>query len=150
MAFGKKKKPINEENAVAVPQTGKSSHPFLPVSSYIPGCTQDIQLYRSLREAYSKISRKLGLELIPAGSCVQYFRENLPQFDYAHGGKPLTRDGFHMSIPIGRLIVALVWLEKLFGADASRSAFVPTEAADEDIALLPEVRTTVHKFMSSL
>lgn len=108
------------------------------------------EMYRSLREAYSKISRKLGLELIPAGSCIQYFRENLPQFDYAHGGKPLTRDGFHMSIPIGRLIVALVWLEKLFGADASRSAFVPAEAADEDIALLPEVRATVHKFMSSL
>ena len=113
------------------------------------GCSQ-AEMYRSLREAYSRISRELGLELIPAGSCVQYFRENLPQFDYAHGGKPLTRDGFHMSIPIGRLIVALVWLEKLFGADASKSVFVPAEAADEDTALLPEVRINVHRFMSSL
>ena len=75
MAFGKKKKPINEENAVAVPQTGKSSHPFLPVSSYIPGCTQDIQLYRSLREAVpiidaaiEKLVRLLGTFNVRAGS----------------------------------------------------------------------------------
>ena len=75
MAFGKKKKLINEENAVAVPQTGKSSHPFLPVSSYIPGCTQDIQLYRSLREAVpiidaaiEKLVRLLGTFNVRAGS----------------------------------------------------------------------------------
>lgn len=51
LTFGKKKKPESTENTVAVPQTGKSSHPFLPISSYIPGGVQDVALYRSLREA---------------------------------------------------------------------------------------------------
>lgn len=75
LTFGKKKKAGAEENAVAVPQTGKSNHPFLPISSYIPGHTQDIMLYRSLREAVpiidaaiEKLVRLLGTFSVKAES----------------------------------------------------------------------------------
>lgn len=39
------------ESVVAAPQTGKSGHPFLPLSSYSTFCAPDAELYRSLREA---------------------------------------------------------------------------------------------------
>lgn len=39
------------ESVVAAPQTGKSGHPFFPLSSYSPFCAPDAELYRSLREA---------------------------------------------------------------------------------------------------
>lgn len=39
------------ESVVAAPQTGKSGHPFSPLSSYSPFCAPDAELYRSLREA---------------------------------------------------------------------------------------------------
>lgn len=47
----KRKSEANFESVVAAPQTGKSGHPFLPLSSYSPFCAPDAELYRSLREA---------------------------------------------------------------------------------------------------
>ncbi len=60
MALRKKKKTPGEENAVAVPQTGKNSHPFLSLSSYIPGFSNDAALYKSLREAVPIIDAAIG------------------------------------------------------------------------------------------
>ncbi|MBQ8502689.1 MAG: phage portal protein [Clostridia bacterium] len=51
MAIGKRKKAAPEKNAVAVPQTGKNTHPFCSLSSYLPRNTADMSLYKSLREA---------------------------------------------------------------------------------------------------
>lgn len=51
MAIGKRKKAKPEKSAVAVPQTGKNTHPFLSLSSYSPQIANDMALYKSLREA---------------------------------------------------------------------------------------------------
>ena len=58
--FGKRKRTTDSQNALAVPQTGKSGHPFLPISSYMPGTAPDRELYRSLREAVPIIDAALG------------------------------------------------------------------------------------------
>lgn len=42
---------MRPESVIAAPQTGKNSHPFLPLSSYSPFCAPDAELYRALREA---------------------------------------------------------------------------------------------------
>lgn len=47
----KRKSETAAESVVAAPQTGKSGHPFLPLSSYSPFCAPETELYRSLREA---------------------------------------------------------------------------------------------------
>lgn len=51
MAIGKRKKQSFTPETVAVPQTGKSSHPFINLGSYLPQRECDCALYRSLREA---------------------------------------------------------------------------------------------------
>ena len=51
MAIGKNKKQKPQSDVVSVPQTGKTTHPFLSLSSYMPYSTADYSLYRSLREA---------------------------------------------------------------------------------------------------
>lgn len=51
MAIGKNKKQKSQSDVVSVPQTGKSTHPFICLNSYIPYGIADYSLYRSLREA---------------------------------------------------------------------------------------------------
>ena len=51
MAIGKNKKQTELTHALSAPQTGKSSHPFSLLSSYVPGNAYEYALYKSLREA---------------------------------------------------------------------------------------------------
>lgn len=51
LALGKHKKQTQSTEALAVPQTGKSSHPFFALDSYAPENRCDMALYRALREA---------------------------------------------------------------------------------------------------
>ena len=51
MALGKNKKQKPQKNAVAVPQTGRKTHPFPALSSYSPLAGTDAALYKALREA---------------------------------------------------------------------------------------------------
>ena len=51
MALGKSKKQKTQKNAVAVPQTGKKTHPFSALSGYSPVSGTDAALYKALREA---------------------------------------------------------------------------------------------------
>ncbi len=51
MAIGKNKKHKTVKNALAVPQTGRKSHPFNLLGSYTPMHNADMSLYKALREA---------------------------------------------------------------------------------------------------
>lgn len=67
MAIRKQKKEKGQADVVAVPQTGKSGHPFASLRGYHPAADYDMALYKSLREAVPiidaaimKIVRLLG------------------------------------------------------------------------------------------
>lgn len=107
-------------------------------------------MYECLREAYSDTARELGVGLIPVGDTVQYFRENIPEFDFAAGGVSLNRDGFHISIPLGRCLIAYVWIETLIGADVRKSNYIPAETDENTASLFPLVREKVHEYISDL
>lgn len=83
------------------------------------------KMFNLLHNAYKKASDMLGARIIPVGDTIQYFREKAPGFDYSNGGAPLTRDGFHLSVPDGRFIAALVWIELLAKTDARKVVFIP-------------------------
>ena len=104
-------------------------------------------MFDMLHEAYGKVAGELGLDVIPVGSAVQYFRENVPEFDYAHEGKSLNRDGFHLSIPLGRLLSSLVWIEKITRRDVSGLTFVPAEASEEHKPMHPVIAENEHNYM---
>ncbi len=51
MAIRKRKNEPSAPETVAVPQTGRTSHPFVGLASYVPQRECDCTLYKSLREA---------------------------------------------------------------------------------------------------
>lgn len=104
-------------------------------------------MYECLRDAYYTYAEKVGAEIIPTGDVVQYFRENLPRYDYAHGGTSLNRDGFHLSIPYGRYLNSAVWYETVLGGDIRGNAFVPDGV--DDVSILQEIQENVHKYLEN-
>lgn len=106
------------------------------------------QMYLSLREAYEKAADELGVGIIPVGDCVQYFRENIAEFDYKNGGASLNRDGFHLSIPLGRMLASYAWIEKICSADVRSSSYTPDGISEKDAALLGIIRENVHNYMN--
>ena len=107
------------------------------------GCDQR-RMYDLLRAAYLDAVRSTGAGFIPVGDVVQRFRETVPGFDYAHGGESLCRDGFHLAIPAGRYLAALVWLETLCGIDARDVTFLPEGLTEEKRVLIAEA---VHRIL---
>ena len=101
-----------------------------------------------VQEAYARIAAELGLPCIPVGRVVRYFRESVPGYAVAQGGRRLTRDGYHLSIPLGRLLAALVWIEALAGRDVSGIGYVPPEASEEEARCVPELSEAVHWYMA--
>lgn len=104
-------------------------------------------MYECLRDAYRSYAKQVGALLIPTGDVVQYFRENIPRYNYAKGGMSLNRDGFHLSIPYGRYLNSAVWFETLLGGDIRGNAFVPHGVKDIDI--LAEIQFSVHDYLEN-
>jgi len=113
-----------------------SDHPGFPNYQ----CSQET-MYQSILSASRKFADAHGLPIIPSGLVIQALRKN-PEFDYAHGGLSLCRDGFHMSLDYGRYAVAAVWVETLLKTSVLEATFVPENA---DPALLEGIQNTVHQ-----
>lgn len=106
-------------------------------------------MYDALRDAYSSAAEKLGVGIIPSGDVVQHIRETVPEFDYKNGGLSLNRDGFHISIPLGRCLLAYVWIETITASDVRLSDYVPENTDPAIASLFPLIREKVHAFINS-
>ena len=102
------------------------------------------RMYNSLCSAYADAANALGVRMISVGDTIQYLRENVAEYNRKNGGTPLTRDGYHLSIPDGRYIASLVWLETLAGVDARNVSLLPDGMAKEQRDTLAK---TVHSFL---
>lgn len=99
------------------------------------------EMYRRICRATEAFAAAHDLPVIPAGKVIQALRQT-PEFDYAHGGMSLNRDGFHMSWDYGRYAVAATWFETLTGGDIRTVPFAPDCA---DPARIDLIRRTVHE-----
>lgn len=99
------------------------------------------QMYRRLRDCYTRMAEKYGLGLIPCGDVIQRLR-TLPEFDVMNGGLSLCRDGFHMSYDYGRYALACTWFAALLGQDPD--AIRLPELAQADERLLALIRRTAN------
>ena len=111
------------------------------------GCDQR-RMYELLHDAYNSAAKTIGADIIPVGDAVQGLRENVPAFDYGSGGASLNRDGFHLSIPVGRCFAAYIWIETICGADVRNSAYVPADTEDSVVRLLELARNYAHDFVN--
>lgn len=81
-------------------------------------------MYDALKDCYERAARRLDAPIIPCGDAVQRARAMEP-FDYAHGGRSLCRDGFHLSLVAGRYLAALTWFAFFTGRSPEEVPFVP-------------------------
>ena len=108
------------------------------------------EMYGRLKKCYGAMAEKYQLRMIPSGDIIQRARQQEP-FHVPSGGVSLCRDGFHMSVPYGRYLLACVWMKTLFSVRASENPYVPeteegTEAAEA--ALLERIRQIVDEGMA--
>lgn len=107
------------------------------------------EMYARLKRCYSAMAEKYHLRLIPSGDIIQKARQQEP-FRVSEGGISLCRDGFHMSIPYGRYLLACVWMKTLFSVQISENHYVPETGEGEnaaDEALLKRIRQIVEEEM---
>lgn len=104
-------------------------------------CDSDIMLERII-EASTAAAVRHALRVIPVGNAVQRARR-LPEFDIAHGGMPITRDNFHLSLDYGRYLAALVWYGFFTGKNPEDVSFAPQGTDPEINAKLKKIAKEV-------
>ena len=90
-------------------------------------------------ETTEKVAATIPAKIIPAGELIQKLRTTVPEFDYAHGGRSLNRDGYHMTYDYGRFAVAAIWLRTLTGITVKAETF-----EDFDPVLIQKILAVVN------
>ncbi len=93
-----------------------------------------MQMYNAITEAVKAVPMKNKYieGLIPCGTTVQNLRSS-------YVGDTLTRDGYHMSLGLGRYITGLTWLAAL-GGDVDEIEWMPEKSYTSD---MPAIREAV-------
>lgn len=103
-------------------------------------------MYQAVKAAYDQAAASIGADLIPVGDAVEAARKTA-EFAPITGEFPMNRDGFHLSVPYGRYLAALVWCEKLLKLDVRKDAYIPVTrdgaANPEALAILREIAHSV-------
>ena len=99
-------------------------------------------MLENIIEASTAAAARHVLRIIPVGNAVQRARR-LPEFDIAHGGMPITRDGFHLSLDYGRYLAALVWYKFFTGKNPEDVSFAPQGTDPEINAKLKKIAKEV-------
>ena len=103
------------------------------------------EMTRRIADCAEMVKKLAGLEILPVGDFIQYLRENTVEFDYAHGGISLCRDGFHLLETYGRFAAAAVWYKALTGEKVNGGLFVK-DKPDFDPDLVAVITDNIERF----
>lgn len=87
-------------------------------------------MYDSIVAVTNKVAEKVGINIIiPAGTAIQNGRSS-------YIGDNFCRDGYHLSLGLGRFTAACTWYEKLLGKPVLDNTFIPSgvSATEANIA----------------
>lgn len=92
-----------------------------------------MEMYESIVDAVSsKIStNKEFSAIIPSGTAIQNLRTTFFEDN-------LTRDGYHLSYNIGRVVAAATWAKTLTGKSVDEITFIPKNAEKKDYIFEPD------------
>jgi len=96
------------------------------------------KMYQQLTDCACVAAVQINAKLIPVGTLIHKLRETTPEFSQNTGGRPLSRDGYHLSLDYGRFAAAAMWLYKLTGVLPKAGPF-----EDFDPALLKVIIDTI-------
>lgn len=86
-------------------------------------------MYNAIVDAYTRAKPLVNASvLVPAGTAIQNARTSVV-------GDNFTRDGYHLSIPMGRYTVAATWYEALFGKSVVGNTYKPAELSDFEASI---------------
>lgn len=105
-------------------------------------------MYQAVKAAYAEAAASIGCDLIPVGDAVEAARKD-PMFTPGSGKYPMNRDGFHLSVPYGRYLAALVWCEKLLKLDVREDTYIPvTRDGAANVEALQVLRGIAHSIVN--
>lgn len=85
-----------------------------------------MKMYKAIVETVDQVVPEAGIELIiPSGTAIQNARTS-------HLGTDLTRDGHHLSRPLGRYIASCTWLEAVLGINPIGNDYCPEGLTEKE------------------
>lgn len=85
-----------------------------------------MKMYQAIVSTVNQEAPKAGIKkIVPSGTAIQNARTS-------HLGDDLTRDGYHLSRPLGRYIAACTWLEEVFGVNPVGNSYCPEGLTAEE------------------
>lgn len=77
-------------------------------------------MYSAIVSTVNKVASQVGIDIIiPAGTAIQNGRSS-------YIGDNFCRDGYHLSVGLGRFTAACTWYEKLLGKSVIDNTFIPS------------------------
>lgn len=87
------------------------------------------QMYNSIIDAVNKASKLVKIDhIVPVGTAIQNGRTSSI-------GDNFTRDGYHLSIPLGRYVAACTWYEALFNKSVIDNKYKPIGLSELEISI---------------
>ncbi|MCH5716576.1 DUF4886 domain-containing protein [Niabella hibiscisoli] len=96
-------------------------------------------MYSAIVDAYSRAKTLIGASMIvPAGTAIQNARTSVV-------GDNFCRDGYHLTIPMGRYVAACTWYESIFGKNVVGNAYKPIELSDFEKSICQNAAHLAHQ-----
>lgn len=88
-----------------------------------------MQMYTAIVDAVYKAKELVDIDMIiPAGTAIQNGRTSVVEDNF-------TRDGYHLSMPLGRYLAACTWYESLMGTNVIGNSYKPQGLSDFEVAI---------------
>src|SRR5690606_10125787 len=88
-----------------------------------------MQMYTAIVDAVNKAKELVDIDMIiPAGTAIQNGRTSVVEDNF-------TRDGYHLSMPLGRYLAACTWYESLMGTNVIGNGYKPQGLSDFEVAI---------------
>lgn len=86
-------------------------------------------MYNAICETYKAAAKLIPINrVIPSGTAIQNARKTIL-------GEDLTRDGYHLSMDVGRFIAACTWFEGLTRTNVKVNPYIPANMSDTVAAI---------------
>ncbi|MGV6943804.1 DUF4886 domain-containing protein [Sphingobacterium kyonggiense] len=98
-------------------------------SGFVNYDKDQMKMYQAIVDVSQKVKNIVPIDIIiPAGTAIQNGRTSVV-------GDNFTRDGYHLTIPMGRFTAACTWFETLFGQSAVGMAYKPEGLSAFEISI---------------
>jgi hypothetical protein len=88
-----------------------------------------MQMYNAIVDAVNKAKELVDIDMIiPVGTAIQNGRTSIVEDNF-------TRDGYHLSIPLGRYLAACTWYESLMETNIVGNSYKPQGLSDFEIVI---------------